>query len=570
MLRNICFALPRLNRFFHCQIRFLQYIPIETPNRIEVGHKQTQFIEKKRITFAKDKIYRDQNTPRKEVLMIKCSKPHMNHFYGQIYKGKLQSHLASAGWTNRRNNGEWFTLLPQRTHPAMSDEKLVKDLTELNLNENLIKVLQDEFKIRKPSDIQMLAIPELRAYASKHKLIAAETGSGKTLSYVIPIVEAIVENKTLKRKFNEPIALCLVANRELAFQLNDVFKKFCTNDANIRVVIDLDETFIKLKESYSEETLDSTLSPSDSQPVDVIITMPNILKKRLSSKRNYLSNIHLKKLVIDEANLLLDDSNSPTLIKALNRLNLNFDLETENSTQLVFVSATIPRDMQKILSNIIDCSKELDQITTKSINRVMLHVPHNFYRIAASKRPQKLLELVQEDLKKKHSTMIFSNFTNTAVFIHKFLNENGFSCELFHSSLADDQRAKVTHNFFSGKSRIISCTDIASRGLDTIDVNHVINFEIPEFIADYVHRAGRVGRLGSQVQQGKVTNLVSRGYEIQTIWNIESCVRLDRDLENLNANIPRILNFTYSPKNQPNRKEKGEEQEQVEQKNILN
>lgn len=557
MLKNIKIILSK-QQSVHYFKRFLQYIPIETTNKIETGHKQTQFIEKKRITFAKEKISRDRNTSRKEVLMIKCSKPHMNHFYGQTYKGKLENHLASAGWAQRRNNDEWFTLLPQKVHPGMSDEKIVKDLSELNLNENLLKILQDEFKIKKPSDIQMLTIPELRASATKHKLIVAETGCGKTLSYVIPIVEDIIENKATKRKFNEPIALCLVANRELAFQLNDVFNKFRKNNVNIRVVVDLDENFVKLKESFSEENLDSTINPSDQQPVDVIITMPNILKKRLTFDKNYLSSIHLKKLVIDEANLLLDDSNSPTLIKALNKLNPNFDLATDESTQLVFVSATVPRDMQKILIDIIDCSNELDQIKTKSVNRVMLHVPHHFHRLAVSKKPQKLLELIQEDLKKNRSTMIFSNFTNTAVFVYKFLIENGYSCELFHSSLSNELRAKVTHNFFSGKSKIISCTDIASRGLDTIDVNHVINFEIPQFIADYVHRIGRVGRLGSNVNQGKVTNLVSRGYEVQTIWNVESCVRLNRDLDNLNANITRILNFTYSPKEQSGREEKEE------------
>ncbi len=112
-------------------------------------------------------------------------------------------------------------------------------------------------------------------------------------------------------------------------------------------------------------------------------------------------------------------------------------------------------------------------------------------------------------------------------------------------------RESLVERFFNGQVRVICCTDIASRGWDTLHVNHVINFEMPLFITDYIHRIGRVGRLNCNKSgggAGMVTNYVTKPYEIDLVWNIERSVRLDIDLHNVNANVKRVYNTKYEPK----------------------
>ncbi len=115
-------------------------------------------------------------------------------------------------------------------------------------------------------------------------------------------------------------------------------------------------------------------------------------------------------------------------------------------------------------------------------------------------------------------------------------------------------RERVVQQFFDGKIQVLCCTDLASRGWDTLHVNHVINFEMPQFISDYIHRIGRVGRLNSARNGGVggiVTNYVTKAYEIELVWNIERSVRLGIDLHNVNANVKRIFNTKYTPRDEP-------------------
>jgi superfamily II DNA/RNA helicase len=239
----------------------------------------------------------------------------------------------------------------------------------------------------------------------------------------------------------------------------------------------------------------------------------------------------------------------------LNALNLNLSSGDEGArasgagTQMVFVSATMPRDMKTILHDFVNFDRELNMVNTANVNKVMMHVPQTFMRLNGVLKVQKLTELVLADVKKNNSVMIFSNTAATATFVHKLLQENGINSELFHSSMDDQSREMAISNFLNGTRKVISCTDMASRGLDTVHVKHVINFDTPKFIADYVHRLGRVGRLGSPVKGAHVTTFVSRAFEVDTVWNIERSVRLSSDLHNLNANITRILAFSYQPRN---------------------
>ena len=117
-----------------------------------------------------------------------------------------------------------------------------------------------------------------------------------------------------------------------------------------------------------------------------------------------------------------------------------------------------------------------------------------------------------------------------------------------------NDREALVEQFFNRNIQVICCTDIASRGWDTLHVNHVINFEMPQFISDYIHRIGRVGRLNNHKHgggSGLVTSYVTRPYEVDLVRNIERSVRLDIDLHNINSNVKRVYNHKYTPRAEP-------------------
>lgn len=540
------------------QIRFLRYVPIASENKIKIGHKMTRDLEKKRMSSEYRQLQKQKENAIKtnNRLIIACNKPQFNHYKGQNYgKNFSENCFASIGWRKRYKKNDYFTINSFGQHPAKPDEKNLKSFKELGVDTNIINILETKFKIQNPTQIQILSIEKIRNHLN-HNLIVSETGSGKTLAYVIPIIETVLEFKKTysnKRNWNEPICLIVLPTRELAFQAYNVFKKFLSEKLNFRLVLDLNKDIIAAKEKFLEEKIDSSLLNEIDTPPDIVISIPSRLKEGFREFRNYILPTHLRKLVIDEANLLLDDSNNQSILRIINRLNLhlhsaveNEHLDKEANTQLVFVSATIPRDMKSILQSVLDCSTELDVINTANVNKLMLHVPQKFLRLVGKQRSEKLLEILRNS--PNDSTMIFSNKVTTATYVYKFLKENDINACLFYSAMPDDKREEVIEKFMSGECKVMSCTDIASRGLDTIHVKHVINFEIPTFIADYVHRIGRVGRMGSIVLGAKVTNFVSKAYEIDTVWNIERSIRQNSELHNLNANITRIMAHTYKPK----------------------
>jgi superfamily II DNA/RNA helicase len=258
-----------------------------------------------------------------------------------------------------------------------------------------------------------------------------------------------------------------------------------------------------------------------------------------------------------------DFTNQTFFFYKMNRQNLELNLKLRDpSAQLLLVSATIPRDMKKILEELINCDTDLNKLATTKINKLMLHVPQKFIRTNADKRLKLLLEILNKEVGKEDSKpraiMIFSHRTKTVEFISKYLEENGVECDMLINRLNNEQREKVVSRFFNGEVRVLCCTDIASRGWNTLHVSHVINFEMPPFVADYLHRCGRVGRLnsgkrGSGGGQGLVTNFVTKSFEVELVMNIERSLRTGSELVNVNANAKRIYTHLHESREARNR-----------------
>jgi superfamily II DNA/RNA helicase len=607
-----------VSKYMINQVNNLNYAPIITENKIHVGHKMTRVIEKQRqkhlIKQNEDEKYTQKYNITTRKLLIACSNPTFNHYTGQPYKNfDPRHHLVSFGWLSRKSAERYFTINPISAHPSLIDPTKYRneqgELVEFSdfkcLNPVLVDLLKLNFNITRPTYIQYFSLNETLKRET-HNLLIAETGGGKTLAYILPMIEFAIRSNIylneirIEREKNQPFAIVLIPTRELAYQLYDMIEnlkntnqlnsanyseeqtKYLDHLKNLNVSVDLHQSTLKAKELISNKKVNHL----DEKPVDVLITIPGQLEKRQREK--YFNSVHLKQIVLDEADTLLDDSFNETTIKSLTRLELNLsmpklqrkikanipsdidedqigedtsikndalDLKLRDpSTQLLFVTATIPRGMKTLLENLIDCDNDLKKITTNRINKLLLHVPQKFIRTNAETRLMLLIEIIKKELEKgnnsKRTVMIFSHRTKTVEFVSKYLKENKIECEMLINRLNNQDREKVVSRFFNGEIRVLCCTDIASRGWNTSHVNHVINFEMPPFIADYLHRVGRVGRLDSLKKQGNngmITNFITKKYEIDMVMNIEKSIRLETELKSVNANIKRLYKNLHEP-----------------------
>ena len=252
----------------------------------------------------------------------------------------------------------------------------------------------------------------------------------------MPIIEncnkfkSSIESLNMKRELNQPLAIILMPTRELVAQANNVIQKLISS-----IETDSFKTINVVCDSVNNQE-----AALNSNPIDILITQPSQLKRRLEQNQKHYESIYLKNVIIDEADTLLDDSFSEITLSCLNMLNLNLELECSQeqkldlSCQLAFVSATVPRDLANILKDLIDVNSEKTKhLTTNRTNRLLLTTPQKFFRLSNPKRNEHLIELLRKELAntaRKRITMIFSHRTTTAVFLSKFLKENNIECEL--------------------------------------------------------------------------------------------------------------------------------------------
>lgn len=440
--------------------------------------------------------------------------------------------LVSKSWSHRRTNGDHFVINSHGTNPSVLKED--QSFEELNLSEAIVQNLMG-MGLAKPTQIQRLSTnPILRG---RNCVIAAETGSGKTISYLAPIIQMILNHKndpTLEREsrppLNSPLALIITPGRELCEQLAGVCKSL-TQNLPIQ------------SHCLTGGRLKRDMMNSEVQEMDILFATLGAICKFTSSRIYQMDRI--KHLVLDEADTLLDDSFNEQLIRFLRKLPLKIDHAEEERTigvQTVMASATIPRSAEEILSQIIPYSS-FEKITTQYVHRLLPHVPQKFIRISHLDKPARLLELVKKDVTRNLPVIVFTNRSERCDWVSMFLNENGISCVNLNGNMSHRLRLGRFNDFQSGKHMVLSCTDVVSRGLDTAHAHHVINYDVPTNISDYIHRCGRIGRVGSRTPNGIVTTMVSHPAEADLVHKIEYAARKTHaeELPNVNANIKRLI-----------------------------
>ncbi|KAK7582485.1 hypothetical protein V9T40_013930 [Parthenolecanium corni] len=467
-----------------------------------------------------ERTYQDKHDP-----VIMCKDKSKNHYRNQTYSKFKPVPLASENWKSYKSTGDYFTIHIYTKDYELPESPKIK-FEDSNVSPQIINILQEN-NINYMSPVQEKSIPIIAG--GYNTLIAGEAGCGKTLAYLIPILENILEwKKNKKDRYNAPFVIILTPSRELSEQIEDVIKLFKSLD-------------IKVHKLFGSHFKSKAFNPRVDD-IDILVSTVGAISKYIATGIYSLENV--RHIVLDEADALLDDSFNDTTVGFLRRFKFRAgpsENEEKIGTQLSLVSATMPTSLSDLLGEIIELDF-FEKVTTSHLHKTMPHVPQKFMRVNKSTKPAYLLQIARANYKSKVPSIIFCNDSSTCNWLSLFLNSNNVKNINLNGEMDWKLRRERFKQFQNGEYDILVCTSIAARGLDTCRVQHVINYEFPAFIADYIHRCGRTGRLGSKVP-GKVTNLISSKNEINLTQNIEKSARMMTEFENVNANIKRIITF---------------------------
>ncbi|XP_022083241.1 probable ATP-dependent RNA helicase DDX28 isoform X2 [Acanthaster planci] len=468
--------------------------------------------------------------PGKE--LISAKRKEFNYYQNQTYDKFKPSKLASDGWKHKRSCGDHFTILAFRGNPSLQDKEddtgTPSNFAAFNLNEKLLNALET-MDIESPTKIQSAAIPSI--LRSRNVLCAAETGSGKTLAYLLPILHLLLWEMATHGRVTQagrPRCLVLVPAWELAQQIKFVAASLLKETCMVARHLDGSKSTKSLRHSFLT-------------PADVIVSTPGSILNSLRQK--FMTLEDTTHVVIDECDTMLDDSFCSSLLNILRRMHISATAQSKKKpfaeTQLVLAGATMPKKAADTLKDILP-ERALEIIATSHLHRIMPHVSQKFLRLHSQDKAATILKIVTKDNKQNKPIMIFCNDVSTCNWLAWFLEESNINVLRLNGDMDPEKRLGIMRSFQKGVCSVLVCTDIGSRGMDTIQVQHVVNFDFPNFMSDYIHRVGRVGRVGSRGGD-HVTSFVVHKWEVDLVQKIERAVRMRESLPKVNANIKNKL-----------------------------
>lgn len=495
--------------------------------RYPVG-RQKDFLRAKEKRKKKGSVI---TVPKPGKLLISTDDRKLNMYTNEFPTKFEPPTLATQTWTSKKSPGRFFKIHPTRNNPSINyEEKEQVRFNDFGLTLALIEALQ-RLRVDSPTLIQKKVIPEI--LNNKNVMLAAETGCGKTYGYLLPIIDKILRENIQDSISTEPSAIILTPSKELSSQVVKM-----ADNLNLPIhVTDLDNFYSKRNKNHLNTS-------------DIVVGTPVIVLTMLRNRKLSLQNIRFA--VIDECDTLLDESFSKFTCSILGRLNIKCGMSRpvlgDSEVQLILSSATFPEYAEQALVDIISLSN-ITAVSTGYMHRISPHVTHTFMRIRPSEKLSTVISLLSESKAQTHNklTMIFCNKKETVYWLTKELIFHGLSAEMMHSGLRSEERASIIQQIQTGKLSILVCTDLSSRGLDTQMIHHVINYEFPNAPSDYIHRSGRVGRVG-QNENGTVTSLISRKWEVPLLMQIEEAARRRERIQNVNANIKSHHNQRWNEK----------------------
>ena len=372
----------------------------------------------------------------------------------------------------------------------------MNNFNELNIESKLKNSLKYSNFI-KPTPIQAKAIPI--ALNGKDILGTAQTGTGKTLAFTIPLLNKLIVNKNTK-------GLIVCPTRELASQVFDTINKLNINDIRIGSVL-----------LIGGESMQRQLRQLNKR-ARIIVGTPGRINDHL--KRNSLKLSNVDYLVLDETDRMLDMGFTPQIENILKFI--------PKIHQTLLFSATLPSNILKISEKYL---RMPERISVGSLSTPIEQIKQETFSL---KQETKYNELINQLIERQGSILVFVKTKHGADKIVKKLKYDAHSVEAIHGNLRQSKRERVIKGFRSGKSRILFATDVAARGLDIPLIQHVINYDLPQVPEDYIHRVGRTGRAGKngsaltfltnndQRMWREIQKLINPNFELEEKFNKKS------------------------------------------------
>ena len=360
--------------------------------------------------------------------------------------------------------------------------------TSLGLSAPILKAIEEK-GYTTPSPIQMQAIPAV--LEGKDVMAAAQTGTGKTAGFTLPILELL--SRGPKVRGNQVRALVLTPTRELAAQVEDNVNTYGSHlpltSAVVFGGVKINPQILRLRKG-----------------ADVLVATPGRLLDLYN--QNAVKFDQLEVLVLDEADRMLDMGFIRDIRKIL-------DLLPKKRQNLLF-SATFSDEIRALAKTMVNNPVEISVSPANSTART---VEQCIYPADVKKKAPMLVKLIKDG--NWQQVLVFTKTKHGANKLSAFLNDEGITSAPIHGNKSQGARTKALADFKSGEVRVLVATDIAARGIDIPQLPQVVNFELPKVAEDYVHRIGRTGRAG---EVGKAITLVS-AIEAPELFAIERLIQ---------------------------------------------
>ncbi len=338
------------------------------------------------------------------------------------------------------------------------------NFSDLQLIEPIAKALEQE-GYQQPTPIQQKAIPYI--LDGRDLLATAQTGTGKTAAFSIPILQNLSKNA---RQSKDIKVLILTPTRELAIQIDESIKSYGRN-LNLRSLV----IFGGVKQGAQEKDL--------RRGVDILVATPGRLLDFISQRIISLRNLEV--FVLDEADRMLDMGFVHDVKRIVKLI--------PEKRQTLFFSATFPSEIQTLAQSIL---KNPVKVEVAPVSSTADTISQSVYFVQKDEKLDLLIHILQD--KSLDQVLVFSRTKHGADKIARRLHKSNISAEAIHGNKSQNARQNALSNFKSKKTRVLVATDIAARGIDIDDLQYVINFELSDVSETYVHRIGRTGRAGAQ------------------------------------------------------------------------
>lgn len=338
--------------------------------------------------------------------------------------------------------------------------------TELNILEPILKALEDK-DYTTPTPIQEKSIPVV--LSGRDLLGIAQTGTGKTAAFSIPMIQRLCELELSGRK-RAIKALILTPTRELAIQIDECIVDY-SKYTDLRTAV----IFGGVGQQPQVDKL--------KRGVDILIATPGRLLDLIRQKHISLNDVSF--FVLDEADRMLDMGFVHDIKRLLPML--------PKKKQTLFFSATMPTSIASLAGSIL---YKPAKVEVAPVSSVVDTIDQYLYYVEKKEKCDLLYDLLKR--KNYKSVLVFSRTKHGADKIVKVLNKKGLGCEAIHGDKSQGARQRALTNFKAGITKVIIATDIAARGIDIANLELVINYDLPNVPETYVHRIGRTGRAGQK------------------------------------------------------------------------